>query len=42
MDIKRIECGLLGANAYVIDGKYLVDPGDDIDKLRSLLKEESA
>ena len=42
MDIKRIECGLLGANAYVIDGKYLVDPGDDIDKLRRAIPKPEA
>ena len=34
MEIKKLVCGLYGANAYVIDGKYVVDPGDDIGKLR--------
>ena len=35
MEIKRIVCGLLEANAYIVYGKYVIDPGDDIDKLRA-------
>lgn len=35
MEIKRIVCGLLEANAYVIDGRFVIDPGDDIEKLRA-------
>ena len=34
MEIKRIVCGLLQANAYIVDGRYVIDPGDDIDALR--------
>lgn len=42
MKIEKIVCGLYQANAYVIDGKYLVDPGDDIDALRRALPKPGA
>lgn len=42
MDIKRVVCGLYQANAYVIDGKYLVDPGDDIAALRKAVEKPEA
>lgn len=42
MEIKRVVCGLYQANAYVIDGKYLVDPGDDIAALRKAVEKPEA
>ena len=42
MEIKRVVCGLYQANAYVIDGKYLVDPGDDISALRKVVEKPEA
>lgn len=42
MDIKRVECGLYAANAYIIDGKYIVDPGDDITALRNAVEKPEA
>jgi len=42
MEIKRIVCGLLEANAYIVDGKYVIDPGDDIEKLRAAASDAEA
>ncbi len=34
MDIKRVVCGMYAANAYVINDELVIDPGDDIAKLK--------
>ena len=42
MKIERIVCGAYAENAYVIDGKYIVDPGDGLTQLRAALPEPKA
>lgn len=42
MKIERIVCGAYAENAYVIDGKYMVDPGDGLAQLQMALPEPKA
>lgn len=42
MEIKRLVCGLYAANAYIIDDKYIVDPGDDINSLKKAIPSPEA
>lgn len=42
MDIKRIVCGAYAANAYIINDELVIDPGDDLAKLRAALPEPKA
>lgn len=42
MKIERIVCGAYAENAYVIDGKYIVDPGDGLEQLQTALPEPKA
>lgn len=42
MDIRRIVCGAYAENAYIIDDKYIVDPGDDFEALFRALPDAQA
>lgn len=42
MKIERIVCGAYEENAYVIDGKYIVDPGDGLMQLQKAVPEPAA
>lgn len=42
MKIERIVCGAYAENAYIIDGKYIVDPGDGLAQLQTALPEPKA
>lgn len=33
MDIRKVVCGLLQENAYVVDGGIIIDPGDDFEAI---------
>ena len=42
MDIKCVVCGMYAANAYIIDDKIVIDPGDDIASLQKALPKPEA
>ena len=45
IDIKAVQCGIIGENAYIVglkgrDDCVVVDPGDDFPKLQKALGEK--
>ena len=42
MKIEKVVCGMYAANAYIINDELVIDPGDDIEKLKDAISAPKA